>query len=198
MFIVSKPSNDRIQGFIDEQSKLPFSYSETGQTRGDPPPGYSINRHRRELGKGEEVFNQAVSALRHWRMYELSWTVLCWPDSPVLEGTVVAVLAQHYGFWSLNACRVVYVLSDCENDILKREAFAIGTLPDHAETGEERFSLEWDRKTNIVTFDVFAFARHHHILARLGAPVARLLQRRFARESGDAMGSSIDVKSFQS
>ena len=186
MFLATKPSTDRIQRFIDEQSELPFSYREVGKTRGDSPPGYFINHHCIELGKGEELFNSAVRALHQWKMYDLGWTILCWSHLPIIEGTVTATLVGHYGFWSLNACRIVYALRE-ETDAAVREGFAIGTLPDHAEQGEERFSIEWNRQRNTVSYDIYAFARPKHILARIASPLARSLQRRFARESLQAM-----------
>jgi hypothetical protein len=47
-------------------------------------------------------------------MYETGWTKLCWPDAPITEGTVVGVLGLHFGLWSLNACRIVYVIEEEE------------------------------------------------------------------------------------
>ena len=61
---------------------------------------------------GPETFAWAVEALRRWRMYETGWTKLCWPDAPITEGTVVGVLGRHFGLWSLNACRIVYVIEE--------------------------------------------------------------------------------------
>jgi uncharacterized protein (UPF0548 family) len=51
-------------------------------------------------------------------------------------GTTVAVLARHYGFLSLNPCRILYTIED-------DGGFAYGMLPEHGERGEERFSLKW-------------------------------------------------------
>ena len=47
------------------------------------------------------------------------------------------LLARALGLWVLNACRIVYVIE--EDGPLRRFAFAYGTLPEHAESGEERF-----------------------------------------------------------
>jgi hypothetical protein len=52
-------------------------------------------------------------------MYETGWTKLCWPDVPITAGTVVGVLSRHFGLWSLNACRIVYVIEE-EASLLKR------------------------------------------------------------------------------
>jgi hypothetical protein len=31
---------------------------------------------------------------------------------PITEGTVIGVLGLHFGLWSLNACRIVYVIEE--------------------------------------------------------------------------------------
>ena len=73
-------------------------------------------------------------------MYETGWTKLCWPEAPITEGTVVGVLGRHFGVWSLNACRIAYVIEEVPS--LRRYGFALGTLPGHVERGEERFTVE--------------------------------------------------------
>jgi hypothetical protein len=45
-------------------------------------------------------------------MYETGWTKLCWPDVPITASTVVSVLGCHFGLWSLNASRIVYVIEE--------------------------------------------------------------------------------------
>lgn len=101
-------------------------------------------------------------------------------------GTTVAVVARHYGLWSVNVSRVVYEVDD-EKDGVKRYGFAYGTLPEHAERGEERFIVEWSREDDSVHYDVLAFSRPNHLLVLLGYPLARAAQRRFARDSLAAM-----------
>ena len=51
---------------------------------------------------------------------------------------------------------------------MKRFGFGYGTLPGHAERGEERFSVEWNREDGCVYYDVFAFSHPKHPLAWLG------------------------------
>lgn len=181
-----KPSDSEIKQFLEVQSKLPFSYAEVGASRKQSPPaGYPINYYRGMLGTGDKTFEHAVSAMRSWEMYNLSWTKLCWPETPIKEGEVVAVLAQHLGLWSLNACRIIYTLQ--EDGDSRRYGFAFGTLPGHVEEGEERFTVEWDSNSNTVWYELFAFARPKPLLAQLGYPLVRLIQRRFARNSFGAM-----------
>ena len=121
-------------------------------------------------------------------MFNLGWVQIYWPEAPVAVGTAVAVLARHLGFYSLNACRIVYVVH--EEGPLRSYGFAYGTLPDHAEKGEERFTIEWQADDS-VWYDIFAFSRPNQLLAKLGYPITRLLQKRFAEDSKRAMKRAI-------
>lgn len=185
MFLIQQPSEKEIQAFLDSQRDLPFSYDDVGASRGTAPSGYVVDHNRVKLGEGEETFLRATRALRDWRMFDLGWVSIYPPGAPVGAGNVVAVVGSHLGFWSLNACRVVYRVE--EDGEVRRYGFAYGTLPGHAERGEERFTVEWDRTDGSVHYDVYAFSRPNHPLAWLGYPFARRLQRRFARDSKAAM-----------
>jgi len=68
------------------------------------------------------------------------------------------------------------------------------TLAEHAESGEERFSVEFHHATGEVWYDLFAFSRPNHFLARLGYPLSRMLQRRFAEDSKRAMLRAVNEK----
>ena len=102
----------------------------------------------------------------------------------------MGVLGRHFGVWSLNACRLVYILEK-EGPSLRRYGFALGTLPGHVERGEERFMLEWHRADDSVFYEVLAFARPVHPLARAGPPFVRLIQRRFAADSLRSMSAAV-------
>jgi len=184
LLLLSKPSRDRIRTFIESQRDQPFSYCEQGATKGPAPRGYTVDRNRIQLGRGEKVFARAVDALRQWKMFETGWLELCWPDALIQVGVTVAIMARHYGFWSLNASRIIYVVDD--RGAQPRYGFAYGTLPEHAETGEERFTVELCPQDETVWYDIYAFSRPNG-LARLGSPLARNLQRRFVRDSKAAM-----------
>ena len=99
----------------------------------------------------------------------------------------MGVLVRHFGFWSLSACRVVYTLALEHGAEVERYGFAYGTLPEHAERGEERFTVEHHRTTGEVWYDLYAFSKPAHPLAKIGYPVARSVQKRFASESKEAM-----------
>ena len=190
MFLLKKPSTMEIERFVGSQKNLPFSYREVGATENDAPPkGYVMDRYRVKLGEGEEAYKRAREALREWRQFDLGWVSPHPGGAPIEVATTVAVLAGHAGFWSLNSARIIYLVE--EGGDVERFGFAYGTLPGHAERGEERFLVEWSREDDSVFYDVFAFSRPNHPLAWLGYPFVRLLQRRFARDSKEAMKSAV-------
>lgn len=180
-----EPSGERVKDFLKAQSALPFSYREVGASRDEVPPNYPVNHHRIQIGSGAKTFAAAVKALRHWTMYDLRWTRLYPTDAPVAVGEVVCVVVDHGFCWSLNPCRIVYVLE--ENGSIERSGFAIGTLPGHSEEGEERFIVEWRREDDSVWFEIFSFARPHNIFARIGFPLVSWFQNKFAADAQSAM-----------
>jgi uncharacterized protein (UPF0548 family) len=78
-----------------------------------------------------------------------------------------------------------------EQGPVQRFGFAYGTLPGHAESGEERFTVAWHEADGAVWYDILAFSRPQQLLARLGYPFARRLQKRFARGSAAAMQRAV-------
>jgi uncharacterized protein (UPF0548 family) len=185
MFGFHKPSPAAIRAFLETQQRLDLSYAERGATAGTPPPGYVVDPTRVRLGNGEQTFLAACAALARWEHFRLGWVEAQPADLPLRAGETVAVVACTFGLWWLNACRIVYVVD--EHAPLRRFGFAYGTLPGHVEAGEERFTVEWDRRDDSVWYAILAFSRPNHWLARLGYPIARRFQRRFARDSAAAM-----------
>jgi uncharacterized protein (UPF0548 family) len=57
----------------------------------------------------------------------------------------------------------------------------------HVERGEERFAVEHRRDDGSVWYDLLAYSVPHHPLAKLGYPISRAAQRRFAKDSKLAM-----------
>jgi uncharacterized protein (UPF0548 family) len=147
--------------------------------------GYNVDHNRVELGKGEGTWQRAADAIRAWEMFNMPWVNLHSPSAPIQVETDVAVSVHHLGFYSLNACRIVYVID--EEVPVKRFGFAYGTLGEHAESGEERFTVEWNGDDDKVWYDILAFSRPVQMLARLGYPLSRLLQKRFVEDSKAAM-----------
>jgi uncharacterized protein (UPF0548 family) len=181
MFLLGRPSDARIREILASQREAEFSYAEVGATATSAPRGYVADHERSYLGPGGEAFARAKAAVRHWEMFQNGWTHLCWPDAPIAQGTTVGVLVRAFGLYSLNLCRIVYVID--EN---RRYGFAYGTLAEHAEAGEERFLVE-QSDDGAVWFDLLAFSRPRHPAARIAYPLARALQRRFRRDAVKAM-----------
>jgi uncharacterized protein (UPF0548 family) len=187
MFRVSQPSRSQIEAFLRQQELSTFSYAAVGLSRDDTAPdGYVVDHNRVRLGTGPADWELAKSAIRNWKMFEIRWLQLCWPTAPIKEGENVAVVVSHYGVWSLNASRIVYVIDEAG-----RFGFAYGTLGDHGESGEERFTVEWNHADNSVWYDLFAFSRPNALPAKLGRPLARRLQKQFARDSMRAMVNAV-------
>jgi len=182
---IRKPSPDAIHAFLRSQSTLNFSYPSVGATATTPPPGYAIDRARIKLGQGQQTFEAAKSALETWTHFRLGWVEATPLEPSIQVGNVVAVAAKAAGVWWLNACRIVYLVHE-EAPIIK-SGFAYGTLPAHAETGEERFLIEWDPRSNAVHYDILAFSKPHGPLSHLGYPWVRHLQKRFRDDSASAM-----------
>jgi uncharacterized protein (UPF0548 family) len=196
MFFVAEPQSEAIGAFIANQRDLPFTYPEVGATNSTPPAGFTIDHNRIQLGHGVEVYERAIRALKRWRQFDLGWMSIVPEDVPLQVAATVAIKARAFGTWSLSASRVVYLIDEITP--VRRFGFAYGTLPDHVERGEERFTIELHQGDDAVWYDILAFSQPRHPLVRLTFPLARMLQRRFARDSLRRMVemSAPDVRQF--
>ena len=192
MFCLRAPSEDDIREFISQQQHSVFSYSDVGASASHVPSRYNVDRNRVLLGTDEVTWRRATQAMREWQMFNMPWVRLYWPTTPIQVGADVAVLVRHFGFYSLNAARIVYVVN--EDGPIARYGFAYGTLAEHAERGEERFTVEWNRSEGEVWYTILAFSRPQKTLARLGYPMSRMLQKRFAEASKAAMLAATSSK----
>ncbi|MGO4881914.1 MAG: DUF1990 family protein [Bryobacteraceae bacterium] len=175
----------------------PFSYPEVGATRDGRLPhgynhGYNIDRRRVRMGAGLSTFAAAKAAFERWEMFNKSWMRVFPGNAAIREGVTVAVVPAHFGFYSINVSRIVYVI-ETETPI-RRFGFAYGTLPEHVESGEERFTVSWDSIDDSVWYEIVAFSRPRAILARIGYPVSRALQRKFGRTSVAGMMEAVRVR----
>lgn len=189
MFRIDKPGEAEVQRFVEAQRAQPFSYADVGATATRPPPGFTVDHNRVVLGRGGTAFAAAIAAVRAWRMFDMAGVHLCWPDAPIEVGATVAIVARGGPLWTLNACRIVYVVD--EDGPLRRFGFAYGTLPRHVESGEERFLVEWNRGNDEVAYDLLAFSRPSRAWLNALLPLLRLAQKRFARESKAAMRRAV-------
>ena len=179
-----------IRQFLVESKNSDFSYLELNATRdGQRPAGYNVDHSRIQIGSGCEAFEKAKAAVTGWRMFDITWVRLCPEGTPIHVGREVAIVVRHFGFYSLNAARIVYLLNDVYP--VNRFGFAYGTLAEHGEIGEERFSVEFHEKTGEVWYDLYAFSRPASFLARAGYPLTRYLQKSFATDSKLAMFNAV-------
>ena len=186
MFLLSTPDEKTVRRFLARQAESTFSYPEVGASHSEnAPSGYNVDHNRALLGHGVAAFESAKAAVRNWKMFDMPWVRLCFPETPIAIGRDVAIIISHFGFVSMNAARIVYLV-DSEPGI-DRFGFAYGTLPEHGEIGEERFSVEFDERSGEVWYDLFAFSRPAAFLAKLGYPIGRYLQNSFAADSKAAM-----------
>ncbi|HLX46424.1 MAG TPA: DUF1990 domain-containing protein [Bryobacteraceae bacterium] len=185
MFVLREPSPEQIGDFLASQRNSNFSYPHTGATRTGIPRGFVIDHNRMELGRGQDAFERAKRALCAWKMFALSWLNLSPKDARIIPGTTVAVVSRQFGFWALNGCRIVYTIDEPD-----RFGFAYGTLSAHAEIGEERFTVELQPSNESVWYDILAFSKPRPSV-RLAYPFARMLQKRFARDSMAAMRQAV-------
>ena len=192
MFTLSLPSAEAIRTIVERQASAPFSYPDVGATRAGAtlPSGYNIDRYRVRLGAGEPAFDRAKAAVAGWRMFEQSWIRIYPENAPIRSGSVVAVVPAHFGFYSVNLCRIVYAVDSTGS--LSTYGFAYGTLPAHAESGEERFTVHWDRSDDSVWYEILAVSRPRALAARIGYPLSRALQRRFGRTSLASMTAAVN------
>jgi uncharacterized protein (UPF0548 family) len=177
MFRITEPTASDVAKFISSQRNLDFTYPEVGATNAKPPAAYTIDNNRVQLGNGETIYRAATAVLKEWGQFDLGWLSVVPRGVPTKVGEIVAVKARALGTWSLNATRVIYVI-----DEPRRFGYAYGTLPGHIECGEERFLIEW-LNDDSVWYDILAFSRPRHPLVRASYPFARMLQKKFARES---------------
>ena len=168
--------------FLQRQASLPYTYSAIRQTAQEAGiPKFDNDRLKTIIGHGELDFEKAKAAIQNWQMFPRNWTRILPQDALIQANTTIAMNAHFCGIWWRNACRIVYVI-----DEPNRYGFAYGTLPGHVESGEELF-LVYKDETGTVWYEIKAFSRPRHWIAKLGYPLVRLLQARFRRDSTKQM-----------
>lgn len=155
----------------EELRRSSLTYPDVGATRGRLPSGYSHLTRTVSVSGGRARFEDASRALLGWEMHRRAGLTVRSSDEPLVDGAV-AVLRLGLGRVSLRIpVRVVYVV-----DEPRRRGFAYGTLPGHPECGEELFLVQLGEDDQ-VTLTIRAFSRPATVLARVGGPVSRRVQR---------------------
>ena len=186
MFLLQRPSEVEIARFLDASRDLPTSYGPVGILNRPIDRG-RVDEQVVVIGHGRDDFARARTALTAWVHFDIGWVTAFPSPAGAENGTVVAVLIRHVGFWSLNGARVVYQLEQNQQTF----GFAYGTLTNHAESGEELFEVSLDPQTGDVTYRIRAVSWPQSLLARAGQPIVRLLQERFRRDSAAAMQRAV-------
>jgi uncharacterized protein (UPF0548 family) len=167
--IPGRIGEDRLSELVRQARGAAYSYPAVGATRSAAlPAGYAVQRISAELGEGEAVFERAAIALDAWEVHRGAGLVVV-PAAAPAAGETVAVVLPVRGATVVCPCRIVYVTDEPD-----RSGFAYGTLPGHPERGEEAFHVQ--RSGDRVRFEIVAFSRPAHPLARIGASVARRVQ----------------------
>jgi len=185
-----RPSEREIEAIL-AGTDSPLTYQEVGATaRIDSPDvrdilaaRYDVDRHEIVLGSGRELYTRASAALADWRHFGVPWLEFH-RRGAVAPGQVVATVVCIAGAWFVNPCRVVYADFSSDRDSV---AYAYGTLRGHAESGEERFRVSIDPASSEVRYEITAFSRPAIFLSRVGYPLARRVQKSFARSSAVAL-----------
>ncbi len=153
---------------LSELAALPLTYAEVGATAATLPSGYHHVQKLAVIGKGRARFEDAAATGMRWGMLRGAGVKVEATTEVAQVGSEVIV---HLG--PVRApCRVVYVVDEPD-----RRGFAYGTLPGHAESGEEMFLVQYDPDTDEVSAAVTAFSRHATWWSRLASPMTSLVQR---------------------
>jgi uncharacterized protein (UPF0548 family) len=175
MLFLNKPSTEHLHEMLAVWKDEPLSYERI------TPSGFIADAHEIRLGIGAEVYERACMALDEWRMFP-GWAEVTRHEVIGQKvGQIVAMMVRICGFWWVNPCRV---LRRCDSETT--HGFVYGTLPEHAECGEEMFAIE-RRADGSVWYVIRAFSRPRHWMAWAGFPLARWWQCRFVRDSQQRM-----------
>jgi uncharacterized protein (UPF0548 family) len=180
-----RPSTALLREFVAGQAAKELSYSQVGATRSGLPPGYAEDRESADLGPFDPAtFDRAAAALTSWQV-QTGAGLTVFPGDPVRDGdTFALVIRLPVGGYVMAAGRVAFAFDEPH-----RRGFGYGTLPGHPEQGEEAFAVV--RRGDRMYFEITAFSRPRHPLARLGKPVSRRLQRQTTRRYIAAMHAAI-------
>ena len=128
MFQLREPRERDLKRFLAAMATSPLSYVDVGIASQSAPVGYRLDTAEVLLGTGEAAFRSAVMALQSWKMFDLGWVQAMPSAAPIAPSVNVAVTVHHLGFWSLNGCRVVYIVPSTEG-ATERYGFAARRLP---------------------------------------------------------------------
>jgi uncharacterized protein (UPF0548 family) len=157
---------------LSDLAALQLTYAEVGATAGPLPAGYRHVQKSAVIGRGRQRFEDAAEAVMQWGMLRGAGLRVEATTEVAAVGSEVIV---HMGPVRV-PCRVVYVVDEPD-----RRGFAYGTLPGHAESGEELFVVRYDPSTDDVFAEVTAFSRHATWWSKAAGPITSRAQRVVAK-----------------
>ncbi|HVT76088.1 MAG TPA: DUF1990 domain-containing protein [Acidimicrobiales bacterium] len=162
MFRLGAPSDADLSELLDAARASAPSY--TGDRSG--------LRHDEYRGNVGRDWERARDGLRAWAAHAGAGLRIDPAAAPLEVGqTVIASGAVAGPLHVIIPCRISHVVDEAD-----RFGFTYVTLPGHPECGEETFMLSRDGEE--VAFTMSSYSHPAELLARLGGPVSRLVQRR--------------------
>lgn len=160
-----------------------FTYATVGATQdpaivANPPDGYRAFERVVRLGEGSELWARAARATLRFGIQRdagvrLTRAGIADAQAPVIAGESFLLRIPSWPRWF--PARVVWVV-----DTTSLVGFGYGTLPGHAESGEEAFIVE-RRADDSVWFTIRAFSRPPMLWWRAVDPVLRRVQAAMTR-----------------
>jgi uncharacterized protein (UPF0548 family) len=190
-FSLNRPAIDQVMQQVAAVEQLAIRFPSLLSVNGEInlanlPFGFAHDSLHSLLGRGERAFSAAKHGFKDWAMFDIGWVRVVNTEALIAADQIVAVEAHTLGLWTLNLSRIVETV-----DSTDRFGFVYTTTKMHVEQGTERFLLEFDCKTGDVWYRLDALSRPGHILARLGYPVTRAYQHKFARDSHRRMREKV-------
>jgi uncharacterized protein (UPF0548 family) len=191
MFRLSRTSEGEKQELLAIASNAPVSSPHLltlaeGLLDPKPPTGFAHDLSRSNIGQGQQTFETARDAFLRWQQFDLGWVQVLNSSAEIIPGQLIGVEAHTAYLWSVNFNRIVETVDNSH-----RFGFMYATTALHVEQGQERFVLEFDPLTGVVSYLIEAVSRPRHPLARLAYPFSRAMQHRFARDSHTRIRSCI-------
>jgi uncharacterized protein (UPF0548 family) len=206
LFRRARPSDAEIKRLLRHLGEAPYTYKPVGATFDLQPGGgdslevtrlsslgFDVDTHVFPLGRGGADFRAACAALDTWRLFEIGWASVVTEAEEPTPGVLLGLRVRSLGLWSVLVSRVLDVTHDDEprSGREARHSFTYGTVSHHVESGEERFAVTWDAASDEVRFEIVAYSRPRHLLARLGYPFVRTRQAAFGVAAATAMRRAV-------
>ena len=179
MWSLRRPQDAELAAILARVAGLSLTYPEVGMSRTGGAPAYHREDHRSALAID---FATAAERLASFATHELPYMFVYPRDARVVLRRDVVVCAKVGPLWSINPCRIVHVEATPD-----RFEYAYGTLPGHAEAGEEYFAVSRTTDGRVIG-ETTAYARMADWIAKLAAPIARRVQRRVKIDYLRALG----------